>query len=222
MMNRRGHDKLIALAVLIGLAICGPAAAQVDNGTADVSAPAATAGTDAATEDAPFFYDHPIFEMIMFYVFAAGTVISALALCVTKDIVRMAIWLFVTLSMVAMLFFMLSAPFLGAIQLIVYAGGTLILLVFGVMLTSKSPWVRLETKWKELAAAGVVCLVLAAGLIGAVVSTHWTPADQATTTGVKGLGEELLTTYLVPFEAASVLLLVVMIGAAYLIKQERK
>ena len=58
------------------------------------------------------------------------------------------------------MFFLLSATFLGAIQLIVYVGGTLILLVFGVMLTSRSPWVRFEVGKGEFAAAAVICGVL--------------------------------------------------------------
>ncbi len=76
---------------------------------------------------------------------AAATVFSAIGVCVSRTVVRMAIWLFCALGGVAMLYFLLAATFIGAIQLIVYSGGTLILLVFGVMLTSKSPWIKLET-----------------------------------------------------------------------------
>jgi NADH:ubiquinone oxidoreductase subunit 6 (subunit J) len=212
-MRNRGHDRLIiALTLLLGLAVLGPMPALGQD-----AAPAADQGEATAS-----IYDHYIFETLLFYGIAAATVVSALALCLTRDIVRMAIWLFVTLAAVAMLYFLLAAPFLGAIQLIVYAGGTLVLLIFGVMLTNKSPWVRFDIKRNEMIAGGVVCLILAAGLIGTLLSTHWPAQTKVETPSVQHLGEELLTTYLVPFEAASVLLLVVMIGAAYLARQERK
>ena len=91
-------------------------------------------------------------EAALFYMLAAMTTVSALGVCIAKNIVRMAVWLFMALSAVAMLYFLLAATFLGAIQLIVYAGGTLVLLIFGVMLTSKSPWVKWDCSKIELAA----------------------------------------------------------------------
>lgn len=147
---------------------------------------------------------------------------SALGVCVSKNIVRMAVWLFFALFAVAILYLLLGAFFLGAIQVIVYAGGTLILLVFGVMLTSKSPWVRFESSKSELLTAFVVSGVLFVALVAVLAGANWPPeavnGHQAT---VAEIGKELLTTFLVPFEVASVVLLVVMIGAAYLARQEK-
>jgi NADH-quinone oxidoreductase subunit J len=163
-----------------------------------------------------------ILQPIFFFLFAATTLLSALGICLTRSIVRMAVYLFFTLGSVAMLFFLLLADFIAVIQLIVYAGGTLILLVFGVMLTSKSPWARFDIKPKEMLAAGVVCVVFAAALLAVITTATWPHATDAAATGptVAAFGETLLTTYLVPFEAVSVLLLAVMIGAAYLARQE--
>jgi len=160
-------------------------------------------------------------EGVLFYLFAGVTLISGLGICIAKNVVRMAVLLFATLSSVAVLYFLLLANFVGVIQLIVYAGGTLILLIFGVMLTSKSPWARFEIKRSEMILAGTVCVVLAAALLTVVVTAHW-PESAATVSGstVAGFGRSLLTTYLVPFEAMSVLLLVVMIGAALMARQE--
>jgi NADH-quinone oxidoreductase subunit J len=123
---------------------------------------------------------------------------------------------------VAALYVLLVANVIAVIQLIVYAGGTLILLVFGVMLTSKSPWAKFEVKGSELAAAALVCLIFAVGLITLVTTTDWpVQADQTVSNPPMGeFGWSLLTTYLVPFEVVSVLLLVVLIGAAYLARQE--
>lgn len=160
-------------------------------------------------------------EAALFYLFGGVLLVSALGVCFSKSVVRMATWLFFTLGSAAVLYLLLGAFFVGAIQLIVYAGGTLILLVFGVMLTSKSPWVRYECRATEMVAAGGVAAVLFAGLVTVLTRTHWSgAATVARGATVAEFGKELLTTYLVPFEVASVLLLVVMIAAAYLARQE--
>lgn len=160
-------------------------------------------------------------EALMFYLFAGLTLGSALAICLTKNIVRMAVYLFATLGSVAAIYFLLLANFIAVIQLIVYAGGTLILLIFGVMLTSKSPWVRFDTKRSELVGAGAVCIAFAGALLWVVTKANWPQtAESVKGSTVAGFGQSLLTDYLVPFEAVSVLLLVVMIGAAYLARQE--
>jgi NADH-quinone oxidoreductase subunit J len=163
-----------------------------------------------------------LLEALMFYFIAATTVISVLGICVSKNIVRMAVWLFIALSWVSFLYFLLSAAFLGAIQLIVYVGGTLILLIFGVMLTSKSPWVRFEPRRWEWIGAGLVCVALLVTLCVILGRAVWADAGgPATGVGVADLGRRLLTTYLVPFEVAGVLLMIVMVGAAHLARQEK-
>lgn len=197
--------------IAIGLLLAGlllavwPAAAQE---SADAAAQAVSG-------------DYPILEAVAFYLFGGMAIAGSIGICVSRDVVRMAVCLFITLSSAALIYFLLGAYFVGVIQLIVYAGGTLILLIFGVMLTSKSPWVRFEVKRGEMLMAGLVCLLLAIGLIGTLVSTNWPEPQLRDKTTVEHLGRELLTTYLVPFEVASVLLLVVMIGAAYLARQEK-
>ncbi len=165
---------------------------------------------------------HNMLETVMFYSVAAAVVISALGICVSKSIVRMAVWLFCTLASVAVLYFLLAANFLGAIQLIIYAGGTLVLLIFGVMLTSKSPWVRFEPRAIEYVGAALVCGGLFACLCGLFGRTVWEGVSQdASGTLIAEIGRSLLTTYLVPFEVAGVLLMIVMVGAAHLARQER-
>jgi len=161
-------------------------------------------------------------EAILFYLFGGAMLVSALGVCVSHSVIRMATWLFGTLGAVAVLYFLLGAYFVGAIQLIVYVGGVLILLIFGVMLTSQSPWVRYAVRPVELIAAGGVCAVLFAALAAVLLKATWsTQATAVDGASVLEIGKQLLTNYLVPFEVASVVLLVVMIGAAYLVRQER-
>lgn len=166
----------------------------------------------------------------LFYLFAGAAVAGALGVVFSQQIVRMAVFLLFTLGGVAFLYFFLEAEFLAAIQLIVYVGGTLILIIFGVMLTSKNPFVRLTVPipqrllgWSVgLALTLMMCFIgvwqIASerdashdsqGLIVGVGAEHY---------GVADLGRNLLGKYALPLEMAGVLLLVVMIGAAYIAK----
>lgn len=162
-------------------------------------------------------------ETILFYIFAGMTAGSAIGVVVSRNIVRTAVCLLFTLLGVGGLYFMLAAEFLAAVQLVVYAGGTLILIVFGVMLTSKSPFSRYEPTVAEVVIALSLGAVLFVSLALAILNAqfHAQPLD-VTLYPVDRLGQTLLGDYLVPFELASVLLLVVMIGAAYLAKARRR
>src|SRR6059058_1227394 len=96
----------------------------------------------------------------LFYIFALMAGGSAVAVVITRNIVRMAVALLFTLAGVAGLYFLLNAEFLAAVQLVVYAGGTLILIIFGVMLTSKSPFSRFEAKLAEVVIASTIASIL--------------------------------------------------------------
>jgi NADH-quinone oxidoreductase subunit J len=118
----------------------------------------------------------------------------------------------------------LHAEFLAAVQLVIYAGGTLILIIFGVMLTSKSPFSKFEPKAGEVAIAMTAGAVLLASLILAINAVSF-PRQQLPGGDLYPMisfGQALLGDYLIPFEVASVLLLVVMIGAAYLAKTRQR
>jgi NADH:ubiquinone oxidoreductase subunit 6 (subunit J) len=161
----------------------------------------------------------------LFYLFAAISAAGAIGVAVSRNIVRTAVFLLFTLIGVAGLYFLLAAEFLAAVQIVVYAGGTLILIIFGVMLTSKSPFSRFEPKLGEVTVAVTVGAVLLLALVLGIVRTfggETTAVATETNYEVVKLGQVLLGDYLIPFELASVLLLVVMIGAAYLAKGRRR
>jgi NADH-quinone oxidoreductase subunit J len=161
----------------------------------------------------------------LFYLFAGIAAVSALGVVVARNIVRMAVCLLFALIGVAGLYFLLQSEFLAAVQLVIYVGGTLILILFGVMLTSKSPFAHFEPKAVEAVVAVSVSVVLLVALVLAIFSAALGPAapvDASRRYPVAALGQALLGDYLVPFELASVLLLVVMIGAAYLAKARRR
>lgn len=160
----------------------------------------------------------------LFWLFAVMTGASAIGVVISRNIVRTAVCLLFALLGVSGLYFLLHAEFLAAVQLVVYAGGTLILIVFGVMLTSKSPFSRFEPKRHEVVIATTVAVVLFWALVRGILRmpVGSVPAESAGEYPMEKLGEALLGDFLVPFELISVLLLVVMIGAAYLAKARRR
>jgi NADH:ubiquinone oxidoreductase subunit 6 (subunit J) len=159
----------------------------------------------------------------LFWIFALMAGGSALGVVISRNIVRTAVFLLFTLTGVAGLYFLLNAEFLAAVQLVVYAGGTLILIIFGVMLTSKSPFSRFEPKLAEVTIAVSIAVVLFFALVMAIFNAPFAHHEMNVDTyPINALGQALLGDYLVPFEIVSVLLLVVMIGAAYLAKGRRR
>lgn len=206
MVNGRmpGRRWIAAAALVVLLGMARPVLAQTVPGVTEAEPPGS------------------LLETVLFYFIGAAACFSAIGVCLSRNIVRMAVWLFVTLGAVALMYFMLAANFLAVIQLIVYAGGTLVLLVFGVMLTSKSPWARFDTPVVELVLSAVVCVALAVSLCTVLARAVWHGTEQIVPgAAVKLIGETLLTTYLVPFEVAGILLMVVMVGAAHLARQEK-
>jgi NADH-quinone oxidoreductase subunit J len=161
---------------------------------------------------------------ILFYLFAGIAGASALGVVLARDIVRNAVFLLFTLVGVAGLYFLLDSEFLAAVQLVVYVGGTLILLIFGIMLTSRAPTSRFEPRRGEVIVAIVAGIFILAALVAAIRNGHFRPntSEAQKPYPVAALGQALLGDYLVPFELASVVLLVVMIGAAYLARARRR
>jgi NADH-quinone oxidoreductase subunit J len=100
------------------------------------------------------------FHAILFYLLATLTGVSAVAVVVTQNIVRAATWLLFALAGTAGLFFLLGADFIGATQLLIYVGGTLVLVVFGVMLTAQGPFINMRISAAEWAIAMGVGLLL--------------------------------------------------------------
>lgn len=179
-----------------------------------------------------------------FLLFAAIACFFALAVVFTANVVRMAFYLVLSLAATAGLFFLAGADFVGAMQLVLYVGGTLVLLVFGVMLTAQSPFVSIKTAGGDWIIAAIVGGGFLAVLIPValqVASVHETDdtvqaarvsEPTASRIGLALLGARpddnpdenapRLSGYLLPFEIISVHLLVVLVGAAYLARAKRR
>src|SRR5438105_15683454 len=107
----------------------------------------------------------------LFWVVFGLTALSAIATVVTHNIVRAATWLLFTLAGTSGIFFLLGADLVGAIQLLVYVGGTLVLVVFGVMLTAQGPFINMKTSGAEWAISAVVGILLLGVLTVGITTT---------------------------------------------------
>jgi NADH:ubiquinone oxidoreductase subunit 6 (subunit J) len=124
---------------------------------------------------------------VLFWVFGGATALGAVAVVLSQNVARMAFWLIVSLGSTAGLFFLLNADFIAAAQLLVYVGGTLVLLIFGVMLTASGPLSVIKTSPGESVIGALlgVCLL---GVLGfSVCSTGWEtlPSNQPGSTPAK-------------------------------------
>src|SRR2546428_8335925 len=108
---------------------------------------------------------------LLFWVLAFATVGCSVAVVVSQNFVRCAVWLLFALGSTAGLFFLLGADFVGAAQLLIYVGGTLVLVIFGVMLTARGPFVHMKTSSGEWTVAAVVGLALFGVLAGSIYTT---------------------------------------------------
>jgi NADH:ubiquinone oxidoreductase subunit 6 (subunit J) len=187
---------------------------------------------------------------LFFYLMALLASGFALAVVLSSNIVRMAFYLVVSLGAVAGLFFLAGADFVAALQLMIYVGGTLVLLIFGVMLTARGPFVSMKTSPAQWTVVGLVGGSLLAVLLYAALSVgRWTepgqiakarpdqvaPSSAPIGLGLLGVRVDRLDTdqaseplrqgmsgYLLPFEIVSVHLVVVLVGAAYLARARRR
>lgn len=160
-------------------------------------------------------------EQIIFLISAALILASAMMVVITRNLIHAALWLVSALFGVAVLFAILNASFLAVVQVVVYIGAIAILFIFAVMLTRKEMRDRgsqTRSNWWLPALLGVLIL---AGLIflifGQPAVNRTAPAIPAGVDPLRLLGSALVSPdgYVLPFEAASVLLLSALVGAVY-------
>ena len=162
----------------------------------------------------------PITEAV-FYLLATFTVVCALGVALSNNIMYSAFALMGTLLGVAGTFVMLGADFLGVVQLLVYVGGILVLTIFAVMLTHRIADVNVSNR-----AVGRPLAVLLVGAIGwwmikVATAATWVVKEAGTPAPTTyGIGKAFLTDYVLPYEVASLVLLVALIGAVVVSRKE--
>ena len=169
-------------------------------------------------------------EQVLFYIFAVIAIVFAILLITRKNVVHSAVCLAATLLSVAGIFLTLHAEFLAGVQVIVYVGGILVLFVFVIMLISVEKTIH-ERQFGRGWIIGLTASLLLISELGFVVwrgrdsfalGQRAEPVESALgfTGNSQMVGEALYTTYLLPFEIASILLLVAIVGAVALAKRK--
>jgi NADH-quinone oxidoreductase subunit J len=155
--------------------------------------------------------------VVAFYVLAAITLLSALMVGVVRDLIHAVLFLILSFIGVAGLYITLSADFVAVVQVLIYAGAISVLMIFAVLLTPRSD--RDNAPVSYAAPLGVL-----AGLVGAVIifvglETDWRQVDgDRFGQTAQEIGSALLGPYALPFEIASIVLVVAMIGAIILVR----
>jgi len=158
---------------------------------------------------------------LIFYLIAALTIGSALIVALSRNIVYSAFSLLGTFMGVAGLYALLAADFVAVIQILVYVGGILVLIIFAVMLTHRIDDVAVSNR-----SVGRLPAALIVGAVGAlmgvgVMAARWAQkADVQVAPTTYGIGDAFLGPYILPFELASIILLVVLIGAVVVSRKE--
>ena len=164
------------------------------------------------------------FYEVTFYVLAVVALLSAILVITCRNPVHSAIFLILTLLSVALIFLQLQAEFMAAVQIIVYIGGIMVLFLFVIMLVNLDVAVRQAPYNRQRWIAGFAALVLLAEFALFIYrGRDWAKLPPAAAEAVQPntelIGRALFQSYILPFEVASLLLLVAMVGAVLMAKK---
>lgn len=173
---------------------------------------------------------------LLFYLFAALTLVSAMLVVTVQNLVRSIFLFFVTLFAIAGLYVFALADFIAITQVIVYVGGVLVLMLFAFMLSDKTLLTNIQTVKPVINMQNGAGLVVAAALffvlyrvasgfdadaIGWLRNADHAAVIQPTDDTISQIGIHTMTRYLLPFEVVSVFLMMALIGAAHLARKDK-
>ena len=160
-------------------------------------------------------------ETLAFWSLAIVLVGSALAVVLSKNLFHSVLWLALALTGTAGVFLLLEAEFLAAVQLLLYAGGIVTIVVFAIVVTERLVGERISQTSRRITAGVVTSLAFIALVVDTILrqslpaTRQPLPADLTRT-----LGESVLTRFVLPFELLGVLMLAAMLGAVYFARPE--
>ncbi len=158
---------------------------------------------------------------LIFYLLATLLVVASLLVVFLRNVVHCAMALVSALLLIAVLFVTLQAPMVGVLQVMIYAGAIMVLFLFVIMLLNPAALEPQRGLWWGF---GTMLALMLAGVLVPLVMTNDLPADPVAATELFGspemLAKSLFSDFVLPFEIASVLLLVAIIGAVVLAKRE--
>ncbi len=160
------------------------------------------------------------YEEVIFYFVAAVTVLGALGVVLARNVVHSALFLILALLAVAGVFILLSAEFLAIVQVLIYGGAVTILILFVMMLTRVRDMPQALDGPQRPFAALAAGAFLALSVLAAVSSDWPGETEKITVVPFRELGDALFRIWAVPFEVASLVLLVSLIGAIILARSE--
>lgn len=160
-------------------------------------------------------------EILGFWLIAATLIASALCVVLTKNLFHSVLWLALSLVSTAFVFLLLDAEFLAAVQVLLYAGGVVTVVVFAIVVTEKLVGEKISHTSKRLGGGAVAALSLLAMLVSVIqrAGLDGAPKEMVGDT-THAIGLSLLTRFLLPFELLGVLLLAGLIAASYFARPE--
>ena len=166
-------------------------------------------------------------ELVVFIISAVVAIVGAVAMLMSRNAIHSALFLLLNMVAIAVLYLLLRAPFLFAVQLIVYAGAIIVLFLFVVMLLGAE---RAEDERDRIGWQRPLAILMGLLLLGEAAYVFFAGAGPAPAAVAGGedfaapvqIGEALFTTYLLPFEVTSIILLAAIVGVVVLNKQERR
>ncbi len=164
-------------------------------------------------------------EGIAFWALSAMLVVSAFAVVLSPNLFHAVLWLALALTGTAGIFLLLDAEFLAAVQLLLYAGGIITIVVFAIVVTERLVGERITQTNRRIGAAACVSLLL----LGLIVNALWdqplatlrtSMSSDLTADLTRDVGESVLTRFVLPFELLALLMLVAMLSAIYFARPE--
>ena len=160
-------------------------------------------------------------ETIAFWSLAVVLVGSALAVVLSRNLFHSVLWLALALTGTAGVFLLLEAEFLAAVQLLLYAGGVVTIVVFAIVVTERLVGERITQTNRRITAGAVVALAFVAFVVNFISQQPLAATRQPLTSDLtRTLGEGVLTRFVLPFELLGVLMLAAMLGAIYFARPE--
>ena len=162
-------------------------------------------------------------EVITFYILAGLVLISGLLVVTLRNLFHCVLLLALSLTGIAVLFLLLNSEFLAAVQVLIYVGAITVLILFAVMLTHRISDRSIQQTNRQYLLAILIMVLLGTILSYSLWKTVWeVKPPLLSENGILNLGKLLLTTYLLPFEVVSILLLSALIGAITLARKENR
>ena len=160
-------------------------------------------------------------ETIAFWSLAVVLVGWALAVVLSKNLFHSVLWLALALTGTAGVFLLLEAEFLAAVQLLLYAGGIVTIVVFAIVVTERLVGERITQTNRRITAGAITSLALIALVVNAILRQPLPATRELLPTDLtRTMGESVLTRFVLPFELLGVLMLAAMLGAVYFARPE--